>query len=108
MADVKVGEGVEEEEGGVQGVHEGIMTEVERGQAVPRLHHHPERGRVRRGGEGRGREWGGERRGERRGRRGGEGGRGRRGGEGRGREWGGKRRGERRERRGGELVRREE
>ena len=57
MADVKVREGVEEEEGGVQGVHEGIMTEVERGQAVPRLHHHPERGRegegrVRRGGEG--------------------------------------------------------
>ena len=50
MADVKVGEGVEEEEGGVQGVHEGIMTEVERGQAVPRLHHHPERVRVRRGG----------------------------------------------------------
>lgn len=59
VADVKVGKGVEEEEGGVQGVRQGIVTEVERGQTVPRLHHHPER--EGRGGEGS--EWGVGRRG---------------------------------------------
>ena len=44
MADVEVHEGVEEEEGGVQGVSEGIVAEVEGTQAVPRLYYHPVEG----------------------------------------------------------------
>ena len=53
MADVEVHEGVEEEEGGVQGVSEGIVAEVEGTQAVPWLYYHPVEGERERGRGGR-------------------------------------------------------
>ena len=53
MADVEVHEGVKEEEGGVQGVSEGIVAEVEGTQAVPWLYYHPVEGERERGRGGR-------------------------------------------------------